>query len=64
MKRILIFLFCALFAFSCASSKASSGGNTEGQALEETKAAAEDAVKRVHELETEKAKLEAKKAGK
>jgi hypothetical protein len=63
MKAISVLLFCGLFLFGCASSS-STGGNQkkdETVALEEAKASAEDAVKQVHDLQAEKARLEAAK---
>ena len=62
MKKICVLLFCGLFLFSCASN--TSSVKNENQTLDETKAAAEDAVKRLHDLQVEKAKLEAEKTGK
>jgi hypothetical protein len=49
-----------MFLFSCAGSKAATADNNAQ--LEETKALAEQAVKQLHDLQVEKAKLEAEKA--
>ncbi len=64
MKKITLFLLCGMFLFSCASSSNKTTVKDENAVLEETKTAAESAVREVHDLQIEKAKLEAEKSGK
>jgi hypothetical protein len=65
VKKIGVLLLCGLFLFGCASSSGNGGvkKKDDGAALEEAKASADAAVKKVHDLQAEKAKLEAEKGG-